>query len=322
MALSKPPKQPSTLQSQVFDYAALGTEIRIVVQQRTSEIKSLMRRSAQDIIDIGQKLIEVKDQLGHGEFGKWLRAEFAWSEQTARQFMHVASWALQTKSTNFVDLSIAASALYLLAAPSTPNDAREEALERANLGETINHSKAKEIVGKHKESDPPKASKPVTVDVRAEAVEKKLTIPDKPDLAQQTNQNRLLIDSPASVADAESSVQLGSDANDSFDAGETELLEKEVEPESPLFEIGSFEYELNQRAKQLGLLHTDVCHASLADVDFVNSFHELSEEHIIQLFESMDDEALEFFINKSAFLYETAKEVFSKRHNSSYFGHH
>ena len=60
-------------------YASLDVEARIVVQQRTSEIKTLMRRTAQDIFDIGQKLIEVKAQLDHGLFGVWLQAEFGWN---------------------------------------------------------------------------------------------------------------------------------------------------------------------------------------------------------------------------------------------------
>lgn len=45
-------------------YTSLNVETRIVVQQRTSEIKTLMRRTAQDIVYIGQKLIEVKEELG------------------------------------------------------------------------------------------------------------------------------------------------------------------------------------------------------------------------------------------------------------------
>jgi hypothetical protein len=39
----------------LFDYAVLDPETRIVVQQRTEEIRALVRRSAQDIIDIGNK---------------------------------------------------------------------------------------------------------------------------------------------------------------------------------------------------------------------------------------------------------------------------
>lgn len=141
-----------------FDYDTLDTETRIVVQQRTSEIKTLMRRSAQDIIDIGKKLIEVKARLGHGHFGGWLESEFQWKERTAQNFMMVTE---QFKSANFADLSIAPSALYLLAAPSTPEPARTEAIERAQSGEPITHSAAKTIIGEYK---PLKEAPPITSD--------------------------------------------------------------------------------------------------------------------------------------------------------------
>lgn len=139
--------QTEMIQSGLFDYAGLDTETRIVVQQRTSEIKTLMRRSAQDIIDIGQKLIEVKEKLGHGRFGGWLESEFSWTDKTARRFMSVAE---SFKLDNLSDLSIAPSALYALAAPSTPEPARIEAVQRAQTGESITHSTAKSIIEDYK----------------------------------------------------------------------------------------------------------------------------------------------------------------------------
>src|SRR6185503_9709278 len=102
----------------LFDYQALDAETRIVVQQRTGEIKALMKRTAQDIIEIGEKLIEVKERLGHGHFGEWLGAEFEWTPMTAQRFMQVAT---QFKNNNLLDLNFAPSALYLLAAPGTPD---------------------------------------------------------------------------------------------------------------------------------------------------------------------------------------------------------
>lgn len=102
-----------------------------------------MRRSAQDIIDIGHKLIEVKEQLGHGNFRAWLKAEFDCSIKTAGRFMQVAT---QFKCANLACLNIAVSALYLLARPSTPEKARKQALELAKKGENITYVKAKEIV--------------------------------------------------------------------------------------------------------------------------------------------------------------------------------
>jgi ParB family chromosome partitioning protein len=126
-------------------YASLDVETRIVVQQRTSEIKTLMGRTAQDIIEIGQKLIEVKARLGHGLFGAWLHSEFEWSERTAQSFMTVAE---VFKSATVADL-IPSKALYLLAAPSTPESARDEVLERAGQGERITYNKTREIVQEH-----------------------------------------------------------------------------------------------------------------------------------------------------------------------------
>ncbi len=129
----------------IFDYGQLDAETRIVVQQRTGEIRTLMRRAAQDIVDIGLKLIEVKERLEHGRFLPWLRVEFDWDERQAQRFIAVAERF--GKSDNLSDF--APSALYLLSAPSTPDDARQEALARAGEGEPITHAKAKEIVWRH-----------------------------------------------------------------------------------------------------------------------------------------------------------------------------
>ena len=47
--------------------------------------------------------------------------------------------AFHFKSETVSDLNLQARALYLLAAPSTPDEARAEAIERAQNGETITH---------------------------------------------------------------------------------------------------------------------------------------------------------------------------------------
>jgi N6-adenosine-specific RNA methylase IME4 len=129
-------------QLSLFDYTALDTETRIVVQQRTGEIKALMRTTAQGIIDIGEKLTEVKQRLGHGNFGTWLHLEFSWTDRTARQFMRVYD---QFKMENFSDLTIAPSALYLLAAPSTPDEVREHFIEQSQNGISVGYTEVKEL---------------------------------------------------------------------------------------------------------------------------------------------------------------------------------
>jgi len=181
--LSKLVGQLPISEEQGFDYNALNSETRITVQRRTSEIKSLMRRTAQDIINIGQKLIEVKEQLGHGQFRNWLKTEFDWSVRTAARFMQVAT---KFKCANLAHFDIAASALYLLAKPSTPNEAREEALELAKQGENITHAKAKDIVNQHKEAALLMPSKSDTAYVSAESVEWGASTPASPRKVAQT----------------------------------------------------------------------------------------------------------------------------------------
>jgi hypothetical protein len=52
----------------------------------------------------------------------WLKAEFGWSEMTAKRFVQVYR---AFKSNNLVDLAIDVSSLYLLAAPKTTPAVRE-----------------------------------------------------------------------------------------------------------------------------------------------------------------------------------------------------
>ncbi len=150
-----------------FNYSGFDFETRIIVQRHTTEIKDLIRRTAQDIIDIGEKLLEVKEKLGHGNFEQWVSAEFGWSLRTANRFMQVTR---QFKSANLADLNIAASALYHLAKPSTSEEARQEALERASQGEAITYATARAIVSRYQDQGNDESEQPV-IDIRAEVIE-------------------------------------------------------------------------------------------------------------------------------------------------------
>lgn len=138
-----------------FDYASLDLDTAQFIREQTGEIRGLMRRTAQDIFEIGQKLVEIKAKLGHGRFGTWLAVEFDWTERTAQQFMNVAR---QFKAENFSDLQLAPSALYLLAAPSTPPKVRQEAIARAESGESITYKTAKAIKQEYQNAQSPRPS--------------------------------------------------------------------------------------------------------------------------------------------------------------------
>ncbi|HKQ90879.1 MAG TPA: DUF3102 domain-containing protein [Blastocatellia bacterium] len=142
-------------QRALFDYGALDQETQVLVRLRAGEIKSLAKRVAADIVEIGGKLGEVKDRVGgNGKFNEWLSAELGWSERTAYNF--IAVWQ-RFSAANFALENVATSALYLLAAPSTPAEAVEVARQIADSGEEVTHGVAKEIVRQAKAKKPKQA---------------------------------------------------------------------------------------------------------------------------------------------------------------------
>lgn len=219
----------SAIEQQNFDYTALDTETRVVVQQYTDEIKGLVRRTASDTKNIGLKLIEVKPRLGHGHFMHWLKSEFDWSISTANKFMQVGE---QFKFINITNLDIPISVLYFLAAPSTPNAARNEAIERANSGESLTLFEAKAIIQRHKQanlSDKSKKTKPIATDADAQTLESKPFTAANPTPVSP-------IFSPLEVKDS------------------IELAQASEENVAPDVSVESIETELKRRVQELGLL--------------------------------------------------------------------
>ncbi len=130
-----------------FDYASLDAITADFVQQQTSQIRILMRRTAQDIVEIGQRLVSIKEKLGHGYFLEWLVTEFDGHRDTANKFMQVAKEFGNLEMSKISTFEI--SALYKLATPSTPQAARDEAIARAAAGESITYSAAQQIRSKY-----------------------------------------------------------------------------------------------------------------------------------------------------------------------------
>jgi hypothetical protein len=134
------------IEQPLFDYRELGDDSGYV-KERALRIRDVAKRTAEGIILIGQWLTEVKARIPHGGWLPWLESEFGWSERTARNFMQVHS---AFKSATFADLEIDVSALYLIAAPKTPEPVRQEVIRRAEAGEPMTHAKAVEVLEAHK----------------------------------------------------------------------------------------------------------------------------------------------------------------------------
>ena len=130
------------LQTSLFDYAGLPSVEAVEIRAAAERIKVRLKRTAEDIIEIGRDLIAVKARLPHGQFLPWLKTEFEFSESSANKFMQVAE-KFGAKSVNFTDLKPAI--LYALAAPSTPETVRAEVIERAEAGEKITLAEVEQL---------------------------------------------------------------------------------------------------------------------------------------------------------------------------------
>lgn len=127
-----------------FNYQDLDSQQRTEVEQATAAIKERLRKAAQDIWEIGKMLSDVQSKLQRGQFDDWIETEFDWSRRTAYKFISV--YKRFDRDVNLEEINIATSALYLLAAESTPEDIRQEFIQKAQEGEKVTHQQVLKVV--------------------------------------------------------------------------------------------------------------------------------------------------------------------------------
>jgi Protein of unknown function (DUF3102) len=129
-----------------------------VLAEHADAIRARDKQAGVTIVEIGRRLIEAKALVGHGNWLPWLEREFRWTAETALRFMHVTEAV--GKNNKLLDLNCGVSSLYLLAAPSTPPEAVEAVIERAERGEKLSGADVKKAVSEAKQ--PARAKKQET----------------------------------------------------------------------------------------------------------------------------------------------------------------
>lgn len=127
-----------------FDYTTLPAKQAAQVRANAERIRGCTKRLAEQILIIGGHLDAAKVELGHGQFGRWLAAEFGWSERTAQRFIqanHVFGGKSDTVSV------LEPTAIYQLSAPSTPVEVRQLVLAKLERGERPPLAEIKAQVG-------------------------------------------------------------------------------------------------------------------------------------------------------------------------------
>lgn len=116
-----------------FDYQSIPEKSRIVVRQKWSEIESLLRVRTQNAIEIGYRLAEIKQELGHGHWRSFCES-LPFSRATADRWVALAESHAQMPQIE----SFGLSAAYELAGKS------EETIAQIPPGST--HKQVKEAL--------------------------------------------------------------------------------------------------------------------------------------------------------------------------------
>jgi hypothetical protein len=117
-----------------FDYSPLDPAVASLARAAASRIKEQLKKQHAVFLEIGREFLMVKDQLGHGDFGLWLDAEFGINERTAQRCIRAAE--LLGDKPNIAS-ALPQIALVELAAPSTPEHVRETVVQRIAAGEQM-----------------------------------------------------------------------------------------------------------------------------------------------------------------------------------------
>ena len=133
-----------------FDYTTLEKETADFVLQETVKIQTLIKQTVEGIIETGERLSKVKQRLKHGEFMAWVENEIKCHYSTALHFMRVwQTFGEQKEQISNVGINV--SVLYLLSAPSTPEELRTEIVKMAKAGNPVSFAEAKRLKKEYSE---------------------------------------------------------------------------------------------------------------------------------------------------------------------------
>ena len=117
-----------------FDYGALPSDVALKAQLAANSIKLRLKRTVEDIIEIGRELTAVKDELPHGQFLPWIAAEFEMSQPLAYNFIQAYE---RFGGKNYNNYKFTPTVLYALSAPSTPESVIGKAIAKAESGDKV-----------------------------------------------------------------------------------------------------------------------------------------------------------------------------------------
>ena len=127
-----------------FDYDNFDRETASLLIEETDKIRAIMKKTVENIIEIGGRLYKVKAKLEYGLFKQWIETELSLDYTTANNFMRVFD-TFNNRKEEIAKLGLNVSVLYLMSARNTPEAFREEVFRRAEAGYPLSHAEAKQL---------------------------------------------------------------------------------------------------------------------------------------------------------------------------------
>jgi len=122
-------------------------ELILRKHEYTIRAKQILKRTAEDIVELSQIAYGYRDEFGFQEYIEWVNNELGLSRRYGCGLLKVYE-NFKSSAPGALIPNFDSSAIRLLSESS--ESAREEAFERAELGEDITKSKAQEIISRHK----------------------------------------------------------------------------------------------------------------------------------------------------------------------------
>lgn len=168
-----------------YDYGEIDEQHRETVQEAALAIHKWQRGT----LELGKTLLAVKEVLPHGQFVEWLKHEFDSGLRVLQQAMNVARLLKDNPKAHDYAL-LSADALYLLAAPSTPQTVRWYIQERIELTDwRPTRREIQQMIGQRKPFKPRHLTGPAS---EPEAIDAEYTV-------IQTDADLLLLALPRSL---------------------------------------------------------------------------------------------------------------------------
>ena len=131
-------------------YDGIHPTLQGELQSQATEVRSLIRKTSDDLYRIGEILASVKETLQNRNFSKWCELEVGIKKSSAYKYLSIYDRFSEKKG---IVGNIDPGVLMDMGVKSTPQVVVDKVVEKAEAGEQVSASDAKEFIAEVKERE-------------------------------------------------------------------------------------------------------------------------------------------------------------------------